>query len=237
MNRVAIYIDGFNVYNRVASFCTHLKWLDYFKLFKSLLKKEDTITKIAYFTAIRSWEKNTAARHKTYIRALYDSIKLNDPTNSSLEFTVYKGHFSKIEKQEKETDVNIAIQMISDAFLDVYDTAILCSSDTDFVPIFKQIKELSKENMIPEKKIGILLPLNRAKTGAFNNIADLKFQMMDYHIISNQFPDIFPDNDTIRKPTDWKCENYSEYEANGIACCYCDIKNNQNEQCVKYKSK
>ncbi|MFX1436374.1 MAG: NYN domain-containing protein [Promethearchaeota archaeon] len=45
---------------------------------------------------------------------------------------------------EKKVDINIAIDIISYAYEDAYDTAVLISGDGDFVPVIKKIKELGK---------------------------------------------------------------------------------------------
>jgi len=43
------------------------------------------------------------------------------------------------------TDVNIAVEMVKDAYNDVYDTAILISADSDLVPPIQTIKALGKQ--------------------------------------------------------------------------------------------
>ena len=44
--------------------------------------------------------------------------------------------------EEKETDVNIAIAMLTDAVLDIYDTALLVSADSDLRPVVAAVKHL-----------------------------------------------------------------------------------------------
>lgn len=46
---------------------------------------------------------------------------------------------------EKKVDVKIAIDMVSYAYEDAYDTGILVSGDGDFLPVIKKIKTLNKE--------------------------------------------------------------------------------------------
>lgn len=45
---------------------------------------------------------------------------------------------------EKETDVNIAKDLLTKAFYNAYDTAILISADSDFIPVLKSIREIGK---------------------------------------------------------------------------------------------
>jgi len=60
---------------------------------------------------------------------------------------VIKASFDKIVKSgaiEKKVDINIAIDVVSLAFEDAYDTAVLVTGDGDFLPVVKKVKELNK---------------------------------------------------------------------------------------------
>jgi len=60
---------------------------------------------------------------------------------------IIKASFDKIVKSgaiEKKVDINIAIDVISLAYEDAYDTAVLVSGDGDFLPVVKKVKELDK---------------------------------------------------------------------------------------------
>jgi len=54
--------------------------------------------------------------------------------------TYYTSH------EEKQTDVNIGIYLIKEAFENSYDTAILVTNDTDLIPAIKMLK-----NRFPQK--------------------------------------------------------------------------------------
>ena len=56
--------------------------------------------------------------------------------------------------QVKEDDIQLAVDMVKLAYNNAYDTAILVSSDGDFVPAVKAIKEIGKnvENIGFENK-------------------------------------------------------------------------------------
>ena len=56
-------------------------------------------------------------------------------------------------KEEKETDVNIALQVAYDAEDGCYDRAIIVSADTDLVPAIKAVKARH-----PEKEILVVTP-------------------------------------------------------------------------------
>ncbi|MHA2283988.1 MAG: LabA-like NYN domain-containing protein [Promethearchaeota archaeon] len=58
-----------------------------------------------------------------------------------------KSSFDKIESSgaiEKKVDIKIAIDIISLAYENAIDTAVLVSGDGDFVPVVKKVKELEK---------------------------------------------------------------------------------------------
>jgi uncharacterized protein (TIGR00288 family) len=60
----------------------------------------------------------------------------------------------KITYEAKEDDIHLAVDMVKLAYNDAYDTAILVSSDGDFVPAIQAVKERGKnvENIGFENK-------------------------------------------------------------------------------------
>jgi uncharacterized LabA/DUF88 family protein len=61
---------------------------------------------------------------------------------------VIKASFDKITSSgviEKKVDINIAIDIISLAYENAYDTAVLVSGDGDFVPVVNKVKGLDKK--------------------------------------------------------------------------------------------
>jgi len=58
-----------------------------------------------------------------------------------------KASFDKIafkDAIEKKVDIKIAVDIISLAYENAYDMAVLVSGDGDFVPVVKKVKELDK---------------------------------------------------------------------------------------------
>ena len=83
--RTYIYIDGFNFYYGAVK-DTPYKWLNFKKLFESLLAPAHQILSIKYFTAIVTGkiDPDQPIRQKTFIRALNKFIP---------EISVYYGKF------------------------------------------------------------------------------------------------------------------------------------------------
>ncbi len=124
-----IYIDGLNLYYGALKGST-FKWLDVRRLAEELLPK-DNIQDVYYFTAkmmVSGGGAGQRQRQDVYIRALTSLPKLK---------VVYGTHRRRGNSwEEKKTDVNIATQMIFDAFSGKFTRALLVSNDSDlFAPV------------------------------------------------------------------------------------------------------
>lgn len=127
----------------------YTKWLDLVKLSESLLKPDQEINKVKYFTSRVGDDPEKQKRQTTYIEAL-----------ESTGVEVYYGQYQRGRMDcnrcghvwpyysEKMTDVNIAVQIIIDAFKDEYDMAMLVSGDSDLVPPIKAVHENFKQKRV-----------------------------------------------------------------------------------------
>jgi uncharacterized LabA/DUF88 family protein len=206
-NRSIIYIDGFNLYYGAIK-DTPWKWLDLHKYF-SLLRQNDNIIKIKYFTALIKGSHRQ--NQEIFLQAL------NTFTNIEIIRGIYKPKEilckvknctyagKKIFKsaEEKQTDVNIAINILIDAINNSCDRIILVSGDSDLVPVIKMVKKLR-----PEKKIITYVPSNHPDRGAAVEIrsASDKHKTLPNFLLSKcQLPSIVYDsnNSPILKPASW----------------------------------
>ena len=140
--RVNAYIDGYNLYHaEVKLKDNRLKWVNLRALCQHFCDEGDKLDKVYYFTAYaKHIEGGGKDRHKIYI---YDFLK-----DFGVEATF--GFFNTFEGKttEKQTDVNLALQLFEDAIKDNYDKAILLSRDTDFIPAIDRVKKLGKEILL-----------------------------------------------------------------------------------------
>lgn len=173
MTRVVTYIDGFNLYFGLKDKgWKKYYWLDLVQLSKQLLKADQQLEGVHYFTSrIRSNRHNAAdmRRQVAYLEAL----------GTLPGMTLHYGHFLEkarrcrgcgaewMDYEEKMTDVNIAVQLLTDAFEDRFDTALIVSADSDLTTPVRQV--LAR---LPHKRIVIAQPpgrssvdLTRAATG------------------------------------------------------------------------
>lgn len=161
-NKTTIYVDGFNLYYGCLR-KTHFKWLDLKALFSNLLDSSHQITKIKYYTAnisSRNGNNISQQRQKYYLQALTQYIP---------EIEIFYGHylthevqakvvnpppeFIKIYKtEEKGSDVNLALHVLNDAWLNNYDSAVIVSNDSDLAESLKLVKTTHKKN------IGLIFP-------------------------------------------------------------------------------
>ncbi|MGH3908359.1 MAG: NYN domain-containing protein [Pseudonocardiaceae bacterium] len=152
MVRVAVYVNGFNLYFGLkAKYGRKYLWLDLQALAVSLLRPGQTLEQITYFTARVRNDPEGRQRQSDYLDALASHSPLvavvdgrfqekhRHCRNCGAAWTVY---------EEKETDVNIAAALVADAVLDRYDTALLISADSDLCPAIVTMKRLALEKRI-----------------------------------------------------------------------------------------
>lgn len=156
--RVIAYVDGFNLYfGMMEAGFDKCKWLNIEDLVKSLLLSDHELVGIKYFTSRVKYNPDKQKRQSVYIDAL-ESINIKviygnyqDGTNECHRC----GNIWQAAK-EKMTDVNIATEMIVDAYCDRYDTAMLISGDSDLTPPVKAVHSLFKQ-----KRVFIAFPPKR----------------------------------------------------------------------------
>jgi uncharacterized LabA/DUF88 family protein len=201
MSRYRFYIDGFNVYYSLNnSRYRKYKWLNYRKVSESTIKTGDNITGILYFTAYVKWKAASVDRHKQYIKALR-SVGVDAVFGRFMQKNVkchMCGRYYK-RREEKQTDVNIALHLLSDAITDTYDRAVIVSGDTDLIPVIEAVHRVS-----PDKEIGVMFPLRRYNN-SLEKAADFAITMREKMLIRCQFPDkIKVCNTTIERPDSWR---------------------------------
>ena len=206
--RTYIYVDGFNFYYGAVK-KTDYKWVNLKELFQKLLQSHHHISKIKYFTAPVSDipdDPAQAQRQDTYLRAM----KAVCP-----EFDVYFGHFLShtvtaplanpdahprqvriIKTEEKGSDVNLAVHLLNDAWLNAYDCAVLVSNDSDMAESLRLVRLHH-----PCKKIGLITPgKNQSRQLAEN--AHFKKRIRKGVLAESQLPSPIPETN-ITKPKNW----------------------------------
>jgi uncharacterized LabA/DUF88 family protein len=201
MKRVYFFIDGFNFYHSVNyPWLFKYKWLNYAELAKILIKKDEKIEKVLFFTAFANWDPPKVARHKILIRALgsfgVETIEGRFKTKQ-IKCRWCKKFFD--QPIEKQTDVNIAVNLLKSAVQDKFDKAYIVSGDTDLIPAIRALKEL-----YPQKEIWVVFPFGR-KGKELTSVCDFHIKIKPIHLAACVFPDplILPDGSVLSRPNNW----------------------------------
>lgn len=195
--RVACYIDGFNLYYgmRDSKFRRFL-WLDLCGLARSLLLPHQTLASTKYFTSrISGWKPSDRPEHKESMNARRKRQATYLDALASVDgLKIYEGQFlAKTTKcnhcrhewpsaEEKMTDVNIATEMIVDAYANRYDVALLISGDSDLVPPIRAIRE-----HLSHKIMMVAFPPGRSSID-LKNATHGQFLISKGHLKRNQLP-------------------------------------------------
>jgi uncharacterized LabA/DUF88 family protein len=156
MIRVVAYIDGFNLYFGLKD----AKWKKYYwlnlqLLAQNLLRQGQELIYTKYFTSRISLPIEKQRRQSIFIEAV----------ETLTDVEIFYGHYQTNPRKcmncgyksmiasEKMTDVNIAVEMMADAYQDRFDTALLISADSDLTAPIASIRQL-----FPEKKVVVAFP-------------------------------------------------------------------------------
>ncbi len=214
LHRVITYIDGFNLYFGLRdSNWQRYYWLNLQILAQNLLKSFQKLMFTKYFTArISAALKGDPAE---LVKALESKRRRQGAFLEALatlpDFKIFEGHFlgktvrcfhcSKTWRthEEKMTDVSIATEMLTDAFNDNYDTALLISGDSDLVPPILAIREF-----FPQKRIVVAFPPAR-NSEQLKRTANAYFVIGEEKLRLSQFPDQVtkPDGFVLNRPKEW----------------------------------
>jgi uncharacterized LabA/DUF88 family protein len=141
MRRVIAYVDGFNLYHSIDDLQRpHLKWLDLTALAESLLRGDEALKAVKYFSAYATWMPARYSRHRDYVNAL---LARGVMTHMALFKEKPRKCFSCgarwIGHEEKETDVQVAVHMVADALKGEAERLIVITADTDLAPAVRMI--------------------------------------------------------------------------------------------------
>jgi uncharacterized LabA/DUF88 family protein len=205
LNRVISYIDGFNLYFGLRTKgWRKFYWLNVGALSASLLKPSQRLMCVNYFTArIRAspGSEESAQRQSMYLDVLRTVPDLN----------LHEGHFLKKQRtcrscgnewtdyEEKMTDVNLATALLTDAFDDRFDTALVVSGDSDLAAPVRVVRE-----RFPRKKVVVAFPPGR-RSDQLRRLADAAFTIGEQKLRDSLLPLVIalPSGYIARRPTRW----------------------------------
>lgn len=214
--RVMFFVDGFNLYHSVRHGEKDLKgkgmkWLDLASLCRSFLYIIDTtatLESVHYFTAyaehLNMENPEKVNRHKSFVRALTADKKNNMAVHRGIfrKRSVWREESKKRDftYEEKETDVALACEVLSEATKENLDVAIIISGDSDFVPLVKTFNDL-----FPDKQIRFAFPYERVSR-ELKKLCPKSFIISKEAYAKHQFSDRvkLPSGKYVSKPETWK---------------------------------
>jgi len=141
---IMIFIDGSNLYHIVKKLVPDKKPNDFnFEKFVKHLAGDRNLIRTYYYNVPLDRRKN----EESYIKQqrFFDKIK----RIQNFTFVLCRMQKRKVDGkmiyEVKEDDIHLAVDMVKLAYSDAYDTAILVSSDGDFVPAIQAVKEKGKK--------------------------------------------------------------------------------------------
>jgi uncharacterized LabA/DUF88 family protein len=214
-SRVIAYIDGFNLYHglRDAGYRS-LYWLDMTALARNLLKPDQELVFTKYFTARIAGPKpadSPAKQQRLYDKRLRQNAFL-DVLNTVENLKIYEGHYLAKDcscrvcgarwttHEEKMTYVRIATELLTDAFQNAFDVALLISADSDLTPPALALREF-----FPEKRIVAVFPPRRSSV-QLKRAAHASFTIGRGKLKQSQFPDAvrLTSGHVLNRPDRWK---------------------------------
>lgn len=202
MKKINIYIDGFNLYFGLKDKgWNRYYWLNLVELSKKFLKPDQSLNWVKYFTSRISLPPDKAKRQSDFIEALetlpeikiyFGKYQKNDVKCTKCGHVMYK-------PSEKMTDVNIAVEMLADAFSNEFDVAILITADSDLTGPIKYIRQI-----FPEKQIIVAFPPSRFSY-ELKNIAHATFSIGRKKLAESVFPEnvVKTDGYVLKCPAKW----------------------------------
>ena len=200
-----VYIDGFNLYYGMRSKrWRRYYWLDLNRLAGRLLRPRQTLEGVKYFTARvipDAGSVDKARRQNIYLEALgtlpdldihygYYLPKMQRCSTCGTAWQTY---------EEKMTDVNIAVELLSDAYDDAFDTAIVISADSDLARPITTIRD-----RFPGKRVVAAFPPNRASK-LLRSVAVASFTIGRDALRDSQLPErvVRLDGNIFTRPPEW----------------------------------
>ena len=208
--RVMFYYDGFNFYRGLKSMeWKDCYWIDLYEFSQKLINKYDgySIFGVHYFTA-KPYNRDKRLRQNIWL-----------DTNQKLHSDRLEVHYGKYDGEvtdcpvrgcpgkihipkEKQTDVNIAVNLLFDCFKNNCDVSVLISGDNDLIPAVRCIK-----NHYPNHRIHIIYPPNRNRSNLheFSRYPPIHLKNAKEMLLGSKLEKsyTFPDGSISIVPSEW----------------------------------
>lgn len=204
--RVALYVDGLNLYHGIRSKSwMRFQWLDIGALGTRLLKGGQVLVSAKYFVARflqGGIDDGMVDRQDIYLQALGsdDRTQIIEGEFQSKSTQCPECSLERLIFEEKQTDVNIAVELVCDAEDDSFDVAIVVSGDSDLSGPVRTARERHSD-----KSVVIAFPPNRRST-VLEHAASGHITISADSLRNSQLPDTLysPSGYPLRRPDLWR---------------------------------
>lgn len=219
MAEVVALIDGFNMYGALNTkvrgkypFAKY-KWVNYWTLMEQFLQAGEDLKDAYFFTTYPEdgmWEwKTKRARHVALVDVQRDAgveviMGRFAPRKRQCLVPAAQGGCGKqfIRHEEKRTDVNVAVKLVSLAYERCYNTAFLVTADSDLIAAVEQAKICH-----PEGRIVNVVPIGRLwEARHLKPAVDAQRRMKERHLTSAVLPSnvTLANGRIIQCPNEWR---------------------------------
>lgn len=208
IERVIVYIDGFNLYHGIKhSGLSLYLWLDIHLFSQNLLFHSDQqLEKVRYFTAVIFPDPNDQdkeRRQKDFLKAttLHGNVCVCYGSHRKKKIRCTKCNSRFITTEEKRTDVNIAVKLLEDAQDNLYDTAFLVSGDEDLSSAVESIN-----SRYSNKRVVVYFPPKRETRFSRLKKVTSHYRSVNRTILAkSQLPNpVTINNKLVWRPTSWR---------------------------------
>ena len=210
--RANFYFDGYNFYHGICDTGDKTRlWIDIVSLSRSiLLRKDEKLNAIHYYTAAPKTDTAKIQRYRTFI-ALLSDFKWTVGATNERRIVIHEGLYSSHPHQckncghsyskheEKQSDVALGTQLVRDALLDEYDVAYIIAADSDYVPAISMVKAET-----PAKQVKVWFPPMRYSKD-LQTVADMHrtvhAAIIDSHKLEEEHE--LSDGTILKRPAVW----------------------------------
>ncbi|MBG0830892.1 NYN domain-containing protein [Planomonospora sp. ID67723] len=204
--RAGVYVDGYNLYYSLRRLGgRRYLWLDLAGLAARLLREDQVLEAVRYFTAPVRRDPGAVTRQRRYLAALECGGALK----------VVLGRFQEKRMrcrdcgacwrtyEEKQTDVAIATAMVADVALDRVDVVLLISADSDLCAAVHTIREIDAHRGTKTRIVTVFPP--GKSSDRLRGVSDAWFPLGEAVIRRCQLPDVVRggDGSSYRRPSHW----------------------------------
>lgn len=203
--KVIVYVDGFNFYYGLKGDPKWKRyyWLDIVKFFEKFMKPDQELIKVKYFSA-RPDNQEKNARQYAFFQANMENSRFQLILGKYLKKKITCFNCGNIINtyEEKESDVRIATQIVSDSYEKNCDIAIVVSADSDMIPSVELAKQAGQ-------KVFIYFPPNHysSNLAALANGHPIQLSKYESRFRQSLLPDIVhlkEKNYDLSIPEKWK---------------------------------